>query len=558
MPAQIFGTPAVVTILNRAFNDASPSNATFNNQVAAAGTTREANLAFAQTFGAGFAGLTADAASTKLLGNLGLLPNADLQTGLKDYIASVGIANIGIVALQLGEILSGLENATGAQSIYAAPALAWNNEVTAGYNYSASPSSTTPSTGTSNPGQTFTLTTGNDFADVAGSFRNASTTDAGFKFTSSNDAVNATTTTIGGAGANNDSLTDSSTTDNDVLNLTMTGATNLGSVTNIETIAITTAATVAAHQITNVSLSGVKTITVAGAAAGQVDLAVSTSAGLARANSIDSTGLTSTGSIKFDASGRTGAPSEQAITVKLGGQGASLVTTSGGADDVTGGLGSDTINTGAGNDTINGGGGNDIINAGSGNDIINGGSGNNSITGGSGDDTITITSGNVDTLIFGTTGVLNNNGKDTITGFTAGTSATADILNFGAFVSVADTAATAIITLNATSAADVGVAATAANSILVLDRGIAIAAENYSSATDFAKVFANTAAVSLTATAGATKILVVQGTDQTQIYAIDTARDGTGANVTADDVVLVGVLTDVTNINAFVAANFTV
>lgn len=163
MPAQIFGTPAVVTILNRAFNDASPSNATFNNQVAAAGTTREANLAFAQTFGAGFAGLTADAASTKLLGNLGLLPNADLQTGLKDYITSVGIANIGVVALQLGEILSGLENATGAQSIYAAPALAWNNEVTAAYNYSANPSSSGPSApGNAQPGSTFTLSTGAD------------------------------------------------------------------------------------------------------------------------------------------------------------------------------------------------------------------------------------------------------------------------------------------------------------------------------------------------------------------------------------------------------------
>lgn len=181
MPAQIFGTPAAVTILNRAFNDTSPSNATFDNQVAAAGTTREANLAFAKTFGAGFVGLTADAASTKLLGNLGLLPNADLQAGLKDYIASVGIAEIGVVALQLGEILSGLENATGAQSIYAAPALAWNNEVTGAYNYSANPANTQPSgqgpvtppgntfTFSDKVGETLTGTSGNDtFSGVIG------------------------------------------------------------------------------------------------------------------------------------------------------------------------------------------------------------------------------------------------------------------------------------------------------------------------------------------------------------------------------------------------------
>ncbi len=144
MPKQIFGAESVVATLNRAFNDQSPSNATFNNQVAAAGTTTDSQMAFAKTFGAGYAGLTADALSTKLLGNLGVLPNAALQTALKDYITAAGVANVGIIALQLGDILSGLENATGDQAGFATAAKAWNNEVTASYNYSANPANTGP------------------------------------------------------------------------------------------------------------------------------------------------------------------------------------------------------------------------------------------------------------------------------------------------------------------------------------------------------------------------------------------------------------------------------
>ncbi|EJE49278.1 hypothetical protein PMI14_06172, partial [Acidovorax sp. CF316] len=34
MPKQIFGVDATVTMLNRAFNDQSPANSVYNNQVA--------------------------------------------------------------------------------------------------------------------------------------------------------------------------------------------------------------------------------------------------------------------------------------------------------------------------------------------------------------------------------------------------------------------------------------------------------------------------------------------------------------------------------------------
>lgn len=181
MPAQIFGTDAVVIMLNRAFNDVSPSNAVFQNQVAAAGTTTDSQTAFAKQFGAGFAGLTADALSTKLLGNLGVLPNAGLQTALKDYITAAGVENVGIIALQLGQILSGLENASGGQAGFAAAAVAWNNEVAGAYNYSANPANTQPSgqgpvtppgntfTFSDKVGETLTGTSGNDtFSGVIG------------------------------------------------------------------------------------------------------------------------------------------------------------------------------------------------------------------------------------------------------------------------------------------------------------------------------------------------------------------------------------------------------
>ncbi|MGV3680980.1 MAG: bluetail domain-containing putative surface protein [Acidovorax sp.] len=142
MPVQIFGAYADVTMLNRAFNDQSPSHNVYVNQVAAVvpiGIT-----AFAQRFGAGFTALTEDALSTKLLMNLSVLPNAGLQTALRDYLVSVGKANVGIVALQLGRILSGLENATGDLSVYAAAAVKWNEEVTASHAYSSNPANSGP------------------------------------------------------------------------------------------------------------------------------------------------------------------------------------------------------------------------------------------------------------------------------------------------------------------------------------------------------------------------------------------------------------------------------
>lgn len=153
-----------VLILHRVFNNQSPSNASFVSQEAEAGTTPESNTAFAFQFGARFASLTEDELSTKILGNMGLLPNTGLQTAVKDYLVTVGKANVGIVALQLGQILSDLENATGDQAIYSVAAVAWNNELVVSYNYSSNPTNIEPSPvgPIGMPGLTVLLTSGDD------------------------------------------------------------------------------------------------------------------------------------------------------------------------------------------------------------------------------------------------------------------------------------------------------------------------------------------------------------------------------------------------------------
>ena len=163
MAKTIFIEPYVVTTtLNRAFNDQSPSYTVYNNQVAMA--TSIGFNAFALSFGAAYAGMTEDQLSTRLLGNLGLLPNAGLQTGLRDYLESVGKGNVGIVAMQLGEILSGLEQATGDMAVYKAAAVAWNAELDASYLYSANPANTvtSPAGPPGDFGLTLSLTAGDD------------------------------------------------------------------------------------------------------------------------------------------------------------------------------------------------------------------------------------------------------------------------------------------------------------------------------------------------------------------------------------------------------------
>ena len=144
MPASIFGAPAAVIMLNRAFNDISPQPLVYTNQVNVAGSTQESIHAFAIAFGRSFASMSDSALSHRVLANMGLLPDTDLWIGVTDYF-SVNREARGLVVLQIGQILSNQELATGFMAKYAPVAVAWNNEVTNAYTYSAQPSALAPS-----------------------------------------------------------------------------------------------------------------------------------------------------------------------------------------------------------------------------------------------------------------------------------------------------------------------------------------------------------------------------------------------------------------------------
>lgn len=165
MPQQIFGAEAVVSMVNRALANTSPANTVFQNQVAAAGTTEASQYAFAAQLGAQYAvGKTPAELSALLLGNMGVA-NEVLESALTDYIAFHGAQNIGVIALQLGQILAGLEG----DATFGAAAAAWNQEVTNAYTYSSNPANTTPVDDAGGNGSTFTLTTGIDnFKGAAG------------------------------------------------------------------------------------------------------------------------------------------------------------------------------------------------------------------------------------------------------------------------------------------------------------------------------------------------------------------------------------------------------
>lgn len=163
MSQQIFGAAAAVIALNRAFNDQSPSNAVFQNQLSVAeGDAANGYANFAKQFAASFSGLSNAELANKVMGNMGLLPNDALEAALVDYLAGPGATNRGLVVLQLANILSGLETASGSLAVYNDAAVAWNTEVTKAYTYSADPASTEPSSNDATVGKTFVLTTGID------------------------------------------------------------------------------------------------------------------------------------------------------------------------------------------------------------------------------------------------------------------------------------------------------------------------------------------------------------------------------------------------------------
>ena len=169
-------------------------------------------------------------------------------------------------------------------------------------------------------------------------------------------------------------------TGTDTLNVTMDGATQtvLSTLTNFETINVTsstTAGTDGGLTMNNANVAATKSMTV------------------------NASTLASNEVFTFSAA----AELSGSYTV-TGGAAADSLTGGSGIDTITGGAGNDTIDGGAGNDTLNGGLGIDTITAGTGVDTIDGGAGNDiiisagnltsadTIDGGAGTDTLRVTS----------------------------------------------------------------------------------------------------------------------------------------------------------------------
>ena len=179
-------------------------------------------------------------------------------------------------------------------------------------------------------------------------------------------------------------------------------------------------------------------------------------------------------------------------------------------------------------------------------DVIKGGAGDDTIRGLGGNDTIDLTTGGRDIVVFSATAALN--GRDSITAFSTAAGANQDVLNVAQFITT-PASVTAIASLT-------GAASLANNSISIVNAGGAIGGKVYGGA-DFGDLFAATGKVFAdTVLGGARGVVVVQGTDQTQVLFVDAALNGANTNVQSTDVSVVGVLSGVTSASTFVIGNF--
>lgn len=307
-------------------------------------------------------------------------------------------------------------------------------------------------------GASFVLTTGDDFADIAGSGRAGPNFIASdFKFTGGNETVVATTATL----TANDALTDGSTTDSDVLTLTASDAVAFvtpTSVTNIENIDIIFSNYNGGNAINLGTVTGAKDLDLSGSiTTAQVAINGLATSGI---TSVDASGMTSVnfginasfaGALGTVARTITGSGAADVLTGANGadtinggnggdtidgGAGADILKGEGGADSITGGTGDDQIDGGAGNDTLlDGGDGNDTILGGAGNEVsIVDGTGTDTVQGQAGNDTYNMTADALtDVIKFEDTAA--NNGADIINGFTVGGAALGgDKADFTAFL----------------------------------------------------------------------------------------------------------------------------
>jgi len=494
--------------------------------------------------------------------------------------------NVGIINSYTVNTGNSLLAATAAFSVYAGEttitagtAAAYNTDRTVATGSGQAAYTTTGGTAETGSagttGGTFTLTAAN--AILGATFDSVNVTPAG-RLSAGADVINA------GLLANNAFISDSTTGDADVVNMTLTAAvaTTTPVIAGIETINVAVAGS---QTLALASASGYSTInysagnaaftqTVTGLASavsqnfdaaftGSVTHTLTTASGavnyglnggtITTINDTNGTGVhtfnvnanttigTLTAGAAWSAMNVTGAGNltitnaltANTLVVTSTGTGALTVTASGTASSITGGSGSDSITGGAGADTLAGGVGNDTISSGGGGDIITGGAGADRIVLGAGADIVRYSSS--------TEG---GSGGDTITAFlTAG----ADVIR------IADTLRTEIDRdLNGTvaqvsSTGAAGNAATAAGTevLFSLTANSALTTANFSSTAAVATAL--NAMYNFTNTAVGTAMLVlVAGSAATDnvLYYYKEAGGSTGDNaVDASELTLIGVIT---------------
>lgn len=267
-------------------------------------------------------------------------------------------------------------------------------------------------------GETFVLTTSNDYADTESAFNGTNPVD--FRFTDANEIIRSPDTTLNSA----DALLDASTEDHDELMARLESAdaiTTASGVTlqNIEHINLELGAGVAADQtFAMTNITGALTLTITGSIAGNGQVILSSLAG-AGITDIDATDFS--GGIVM----QPGGAFTEALTI-TGGAGNNVLVgsdqddtfeTGDGDDTIQAGLGNNTITSGGGNDTITASNGDNEIDAGEGDDAITVGNGANNITAGAGNDTVSVGSGtNTIDLGDGDNSFTLGGGDNTVTG----------------------------------------------------------------------------------------------------------------------------------------------
>lgn len=351
---------------------------------------------------ANYAGTDNAALAATVVANLGITGDAatTATANVKALFDAKGAAR-GEAVLQLVEVMVNLQG----DATWGTVANNFVNGVNAAYVYSVNAANTSTDLAvlkgavTTNAtgavvaqGQTFTLTTANDFADTNGMFlAGGAFSAAGFKFSAANEVVSATGATL----ANGDILVDGSTADTDTLNVALSAnvAITPATITNVENIVLTTSGAGGVVLGMN-NVTGAKSVTVSGNGTNVVTLNAIAATGV---TTVDASGVASVAqNVTADFSAST---STSALTLK-GGMGADVLIAGLGKDTITGGDGADRLAGGADDDTIDGGAGADIIDGGSGNDTLSGGAGNDIIITFAGNDKVTGGGGN-DTIVLG-------------------------------------------------------------------------------------------------------------------------------------------------------------